>query len=185
MLYLTSPWLLCTYQFVLLNSFTFFTQPGNPSFVLYSCEVIWYLFFSVWLISLSIIPSRLLIKLPVYFISLNLSHLTYDLITLNHSIFLKHTECQIPFCLCSCSLHSLEMFLSYFHLWNTLLSFKVKFKSHQYCKNRPASPPRINLCLLWASIASYYYLSSQIFLHSFISATSWGKVPWCTLIYST
>ena len=114
MLYLTSPWLLCTYQFVLRNSFTFFTQPGNPSFVLYSCEVIWYLFFSVWLISLSIIPSRLLIKLPVYFISLNLSHLTYDLITLNHSIFLKHTECQIPFCLCSCSLHSLEMFLSLF-----------------------------------------------------------------------
>ena len=30
MLYFTSPWLFCNYQFVLLNSLTFFSQPLNP-----------------------------------------------------------------------------------------------------------------------------------------------------------
>ena len=83
MLYFTFPWLFWDSQFVLLNPFTFFTQPCNqpplwqPSvcslylwtvFLLlvhlfnsltpHTREIMWYLFFSVWFISLSIIPSR-------------------------------------------------------------------------------------------------------------------------------
>ena len=70
-LYLTSPWLFCNCQFVLLNPSTCFTQPPLPSGsqVSVRCSMhlflfvhlfvhLWYLSFSVWLILLNIIPSR-------------------------------------------------------------------------------------------------------------------------------
>ena len=75
-------WLLCNYQLILLNPFTFFHPgPWHPSIlaiIRFFCmsmflfclfmyfvlqitrisEIIWYFSFFVWLISLSIIPSR-------------------------------------------------------------------------------------------------------------------------------
>ena len=63
----TCLWLFCNYQFVLINLFTSFTQcPTNYqcslcfNFVLqipHKNEVVWYLSFSNWLASLSLIPS--------------------------------------------------------------------------------------------------------------------------------
>ena len=81
LLYLTSPWLFCNCRFALLDPFTFFTHATHPfssdshQFLLCICdfvlfvhvfcsldsrviEIIWYLFLSVWLISLSTMPAR-------------------------------------------------------------------------------------------------------------------------------
>ena len=81
MLYFISPWLFCNFQFVLLNPFPLFTHSPNPlpygnhpmfsvslSLFLFCLfiffrffilsEIMWYMSFSVWLSSFSLVPCR-------------------------------------------------------------------------------------------------------------------------------